>query len=113
MRDFDNRFTPDPWDADKELIEYLVNWLDTTCVMPGTEIRDAVQVRDPERWRKQARRALKAGRTRDSIAVRDHVLEAIRRTEPDLYDALMETVGEPTETLSTPDVHIAETADAK
>ena len=101
---------PEPWTADKELVEYLVNWLDTTCLMTGTEIRQAVRVKNPERWRKYARRALTAGRSRTSMAVRDHVLEAIRRTEPGLYEGLMETVGEPTETISTPDVDIAETA---
>lgn len=108
--DLASRAGPEPWSEDQELVEYLVNWLDTTCLLPGIEIRPAVTVRDPDRWRKQARRALTAGRSRTSMAVRDHVLEAIRRTEPELHEGLMQTVGEPQETLSTPDVDTDETA---
>ena len=97
---------PEPWAKDSELVTYLVNWLGSTCLLPGHEIRPAQRITDPEAWRQQAMQVLHAGRSRDSMAVRDRVLKAIEQTEPELAEKLPA----PQEHLDTPDVKIAESA---
>jgi len=103
----DERVGPDPWAGDGELIDYLCNWLMTTCVLRGHKINRAVRITDPERWRKHALATLHAGRNDDSMVVRDRVLHIIEQTEPELAAKLPA----PQETHDLPDVKIAESAE--
>lgn len=108
MPDYSSHFYeergPEPWAEDGELIEYLVRWLETTCLLKGHELRPAVRIADPEKWRTVCAKALAAGRNRDTIAIRDDVLRAIEQVSP----GLAEKLPEPQENLETPDVNIAE-----
>lgn len=111
MPDFSSHFQsertgPEPWEEDGELIEYLVRWLETTCLLKGHELRQGVRIGDPETWRKTCARSLAAGRNWDTLAIRDDVLRAIEQTAPSLAEKLPETQ----EHLDTPDVKISETA---
>lgn len=98
---------PEPWAEDADLVEYLVRWMDTTCLLKGHELRPAVRIMCPEKWRKAMIASLRQGRNYDSLAARDDVLRAIEQTEPELAERLPE----PQESLDTPDVKISETAD--
>jgi len=97
---------PEPWEEDGRLIEYLVRWLDTTCLLKGHELRPAARITDPEKWRKVMIAELRGGRSHASLAARDHVLRAIEQTMP----GLAERLPEPQEHLDTPDVKIADSA---
>lgn len=101
---FQDQNGPEPWAEDGELIEYLVRWLETTCVLKGHQIRPAERIVDPERWRKVAAWRLAQGRNRDSITVRDRVLRVIAQTEPELAAELPT----PQEQLPLPTCKIAE-----
>jgi len=103
-RHFQGHHSPEPWQEDGDLIEYLMRWLDTTCLLPGHELRPAERIRRPETWRRAQMGLLRAGRNHASLAARAHVVRAIEQTEP----ALAEKLPEPEEHLSTPDVKIAD-----
>jgi len=96
------------WSEDARLIEYLINWLQTTCVLKGHQLRPAEVIQGPETWREAMIGLLRAGRSHASMAARDDVLRIISQTEPELAAKLPPAK----ETLDTPDVKIAATDDA-
>jgi len=95
---------PETWSEDARLIEYLINWLETTCVLKGHQLRPAERVTGPETWRKTTAALLRAGRSHASMAARDDVLRVISQTEPELAAQLPPAK----EHLDTPDVKTAE-----
>ena len=102
----DQNAGPEPWSADKALIKELVRWLETTCLLPGHQLRPAETIQGPERWREYMAALLRQGRSHASIAARDDVLLVIEQTEPGYFEKLPA----PKEHLDTPDVQIAEGA---
>jgi len=99
---------PEPWSEDARLIEYLINWLQTTCVLKGHQLRPAEVIQGPETWRKTTAAILRAGRSHASMAARDDVLRVISQTEPELAAKLPPAK----ETHDTPDIKAAENAHA-
>lgn len=110
MADFKTPFQdargPRPWQEDERLVRMLLRWLDTTCLLPGHELRPAERITGPDGWRQFMTMLLEAGRNHASLQARDDVLLAIEQTEPELAEQLPEVK----ERLPLPDVAIAETA---